>query len=1017
MFSLARPANRCFYCAFRSQQLRLQAQRHRSTGDAKRLASSTSDFQINYDHQPARARKWRSKGPRRKYDGDEGKDDGESKIRKYFAGGFDSNESPRRKAVARDMEKANFKEVLPARLKAMKEELKFAPILEHLRKEKEEQGGELENFSRIWNLFERSLTKEDIDFAGVVQEREEVGGAPIKGLRAAYQLSGSNGLDDRIKYAFYGHVLGSRFTRSDIKNQTALADLRHPIEWYPATRSMQRTIHLHVGPTNSGKTYHALQRLEQAESGVYAGPLRLLAHEVYTRMNAKGKPCSLLTGEERRFATEGSFGQMSACTVEMMPLNKPLEVAVIDEIQMIGSPDRGWAWTQALLGVRADEVHLCGEERTLQIIQELCASMGEKLEVHRYERLSPLRMESSSLDGNLKRLRKGDCVVSFSVMGIHALRTQIEKETGRKVATVYGSLPPETRAQQARLFNDPDNEYDFLVASDAVGMGLNLAIKRIIFESSSKFDGYQRRTLPIADVKQIGGRAGRYRTAHQANKTATAEQDLAAAKGETRLDAEPPKAATQNEETVGYITTLERFDFPVIQAAMNSEPEPIRTAGLFPPAPVLERFASYFPPGTPFSFMLTRLHELSQMHKRFHLCGLKDQIWLADIIEPVENLSITDRNTIVSAPASKTDTDLWRFLMPAFARCVAEQTGGDLVDIEELPLETLEEEISASRTYLRELERLHKGIVTYLWLSYRFAGVFPTRTTAFHAKGIVEERIEEVLGKFSFTEAQRRKIAERRAKQMEKMGELIPVLDAQGKPVLDEHGNPMLERNVDEQTAIATEQGGSEKGESEDVIDHVDRASHYLASQTSAEHFGGEDDVDFLEPKVGHADKSEEAPPLSISFAEWRARQIRGESQGSREEDEDEAYELASMIRESVSEAPEQSEPPALEEHIAPPADAAIPQGSVEEATATPETEVENDEAPLASQVASPNPSADGAESHEEDVERLAKPTLAHGTREHGPAAGSSGGDRPVKHLEQLGSQTKENGTEEASRP
>ena len=109
-----------------------------------------------------------------------------------------------------------------------------------------------------------------------------------KELYQAYRLRGLGGLDERIKYAFYGQVTGSRFTESDIKNQKALADLRYPAEWFPATRALHRTVHLHVGPTNSGKTYHALQRLEKAERGAYAGPLRLLAHEVYSRMNAKG---------------------------------------------------------------------------------------------------------------------------------------------------------------------------------------------------------------------------------------------------------------------------------------------------------------------------------------------------------------------------------------------------------------------------------------------------------------------------------------------------------------------------------------------------------------------------------------------------------------------------------------------------------------------------------------------------------------------------------------------------------
>lgn len=1048
MFSIARQANRCSYCAFRSQQLQQQAQRQRSNGAARRISSDTRGA--------GRVKGERSyRGKRRETRvNDGGREDGsDSKIRKFLTGGEDSSKNPARARVAREREKKNFDDTLPERLKAMKEELKFAPILEHMRKEKEEQGGEFEDFGKIWTKFQRGLSRQGVEFQGLVDQdkvdSDNVQASPMKGLRQAYQLRGSGGLDDRIKYAFYEHVLGSRFTKSDIKNQAALADLRYPIEWFPATRSMKRTIHLHIGPTNSGKTYHALQRLEQAKSGIYAGPLRLLAHEVFTRMNAKGKACSLLTGEERRLGPDGSMGDMAACTVEMMPLNRSLNVAVIDEIQMIGDRERGWAWTQALLGVKAAEVHLCGEERTLDIVRELCASMGEKLEVHRYERLSPLRVADRSLEGSLKRLRKGDCIVSFSVMGIHALRRQIEKETGRKVATVYGSLPPETRAQQARLFNDPDNEYDYLVASDAVGMGLNLAIKRIIFESASKFDGYQRRTLAVADIKQIGGRAGRYRTAHQANEAATAEQELSAAKGETSLDARPPKPQQQTEENVGYVTTLERFDFPVISAAMESQPEPIRTAGLFPPAPVLERFASYFPPGTPFSFILTRLHELSQTHKRFHLCGLKDQIWIADLIEPVPNLTITDRNIIVSAPASKSDMDLWRFLMPALSRCIAEQSGGSLVDIEELPLETLEEEISASRTYLRELERLHKGIVTYLWLSYRFAGVFPTRSLAFHAKAMVEERIEEVLDKFSFTEAQRRKIAEKRAKQVREISDIIPVLDAEGNHVIDEHGYPMYKRQSEGEIApgLRSERKSGlpeakeqleeeeEEVEDEDEEDHLDRTGQYLASHQqshSAVHFGGEDDVETLEPKVEDADKSAEASPVYGSFAEWRAQQTRGENQGSREPDEEESSvavdEIASMIQESIPLIPEQptaqaeeekEAPGQLQEHLAPPAELANPQTSVEEpTTVTPETEVKGDEAPLISQVASPNPAMDGAQSREEEVERVATPTPTP-SPERSEGGGGSGvtTGAPWKHLEQLDEQAKESGRGAAGRP
>ena len=285
----------------------------------------------------------------------------------------------------------------------------------------------------------------------------------------------SKDFSTQIKYALHGHIANKRIGVS-AKDQAKLADLRYPLEWYPATRALKRTIHLHVGPTNSGKTYHALKRLEQAKTGVYAGPLRLLAYEVYTRLNAQGKRCHLITGDDRRInedARDGA-GSMISCTVEMVPVNTVVDVGVIDEIQMIGSPDRGWAWSQAFLGLQAKELHLCGEARTAPLIRELAAAMGDELVLHHYERLTPLNLAAKGLNGRLERLRKGDCLVVFSRAEIHAMKGRIEKLTGKRVAIVYGSLPPETRARQASLFNDPDNDYDYLVATDAIGMGLNL---------------------------------------------------------------------------------------------------------------------------------------------------------------------------------------------------------------------------------------------------------------------------------------------------------------------------------------------------------------------------------------------------------------------------------------------------------------------------------------------------------------------------------------------------------------
>lgn len=296
--------------------------------------------------------------------------------------------------------------------------------------------------------------------------------ALLRSLQQAYMSNGELGVIAQLKYSYRGLLANRDFSKKDLEDQEKLADLRYPVEWYPATRAVQRKIILHVGPTNSGKTYHALKRLEQAETGIYAGPLRLLAHEVYTRLNAKGRLCDLVTGDEK--VVQGKGAEMRSCTVEMVPLNTDVEVAVIDEIQMIGHKERGWAWTQALLGLKAKEIHVCGEERSVPLIRELVASMGDKLEIHTYKRLSPLKTMSTSLKGRLSNLRKGDCVVVFSRVGIHTMKKNIETITQKRVAIVYGTLPPEIRAQQANLFNDPDNDYDILVASDAIGMGLNL---------------------------------------------------------------------------------------------------------------------------------------------------------------------------------------------------------------------------------------------------------------------------------------------------------------------------------------------------------------------------------------------------------------------------------------------------------------------------------------------------------------------------------------------------------------
>ncbi len=213
---------------------------------------------------------------------------------------------------------------------------------------------------------------------------------------------------------------------------------------------MKRKIIYHEGPTNSGKTHQALQRLKEASQGenggLYCGPLRLLALEIYEKLNMDGIYTSLVTGQEKKIIP---FATHVSCTVEMANINKKWDVAVIDEIQLIGDPQRGWAWTRALFGLQAKEIHVCGSKEAVQLVRNFAETTGDEFELQSYERRSPLDIESQHL-GSYRNIRPGDCVVAFSRREIFQIKRKIELSTGQKCCIIYGQLPSETRSQQAR---------------------------------------------------------------------------------------------------------------------------------------------------------------------------------------------------------------------------------------------------------------------------------------------------------------------------------------------------------------------------------------------------------------------------------------------------------------------------------------------------------------------------------------------------------------------------------------
>lgn len=275
----------------------------------------------------------------------------------------------------------------------------------------------------------------------------------------------------------------------------------NPKDEYREARSMRRKFIIHLGDTNTGKTYNAIQKLKKCKKGVYLSPLRILALENFERMNKEGVICDLQTGEEEIIKPGATH---VSCTIEKLNLKQEYEVCVIDEIQMINDSQRGAAWSRALLGVRAKEIHICGAANAQDVVETILQDCGDIYEINQYNRRIPLVVEK---EGFIHRdIQDGDAIVLFSKKRVLELAEEYSSK-GIKPSIIYGDLPPEVRKKQYEQFINKETK--ILITTDAIGMGVNLPIRRIIFLSIKKFDGEEVRNLTSQEVKQIGGRAGR----------------------------------------------------------------------------------------------------------------------------------------------------------------------------------------------------------------------------------------------------------------------------------------------------------------------------------------------------------------------------------------------------------------------------------------------------------------------------------------------------------------------------
>ena len=255
-----------------------------------------------------------------------------------------------------------------------------------------------------------------------------------------------------------------------------------------------------LGPTNTGKTFLAIETMLSFDSGMIGFPLRLLAREVYDKVIKKISPdkVALITGEEKIIPSNAKY---FLCTVESMPINKHLDFVGIDEIQMCADHERGHIFTDRLLNVRGDKLTMFMGSNT---IRNIVKKLNEDTEFINRDRLSKLSFIGHK---KISRINRKTAIIAFSTEEVYAIAELVRRQKGG-AAIVMGSLSPKTRNAQVNLYQSGD--VDFLVATDAIGMGINMDLENVFFSNLRKFDGKKLRKLNLSEIGQIAGRAGRY---------------------------------------------------------------------------------------------------------------------------------------------------------------------------------------------------------------------------------------------------------------------------------------------------------------------------------------------------------------------------------------------------------------------------------------------------------------------------------------------------------------------------
>ena len=470
---------------------------------------------------------------------------------------------------------------------------------------------------------------------------------------------------------------------------------------FPLAREMRRKLILHIGPTNSGKTYEAMQKLQNADTGYYLAPLRLLALEGYEGLRDEGIAASLITGEEQILDDDATH---ISSTIEMLNFEVDVDVCVIDEVQMIDDRDRGWAWANAIIGAPAKEIIMTGSPNSKEAIIALAEYLGEELVIKEFERKNPLKLLETSTEA--KDVKAATAIIAFSRKDVLRLKQTFSRDFS--ISIVYGNLSPEVRREEARRFREGETE--ILIATDAIAMGMNLPIKTLLFSKAEKFDGVTQRDLYASEVHQISGRAGRYGL---------------------------------NEE--GFVGALNPETLKTVKKLFNKAAKTITIP--FRVMANLEhiRLVSNILEEKSLQTILQFFVDNMEFNGPFHATNLDDMLIASEIVDRFD-LDIATKYHLACAPLTLQSP----YILGAFESYIAALEKKRVIPYS-APM--VYGEYAQTTDELLRVEDMVKEISLYLWLSYRFHEYFVDVEKARQARYTLNKYIEESLHQTHFVQS------------------------------------------------------------------------------------------------------------------------------------------------------------------------------------------------------------------------------------------------------------------------